>query len=405
MKKLAKTLFFVVFISFCSIIFLTGYYSYKIPQTYKMFVGQKPEFNFFGVDFEKIEQNIPINRPSKKFIDTEFYKAKLLGFIPIKNVSVKKYNKVFVIPCGTPFGVKFLTKGVMVVDTQKIATKQGEKNPSKDAGLKKGDIIEYVNEEAVNCNDDIKNIVLKNSGGEIKLKYNRNFKQYETTLTPVLSKKERKWLTGLWVRDSSAGIGTTTFCTEDGIFGGLGHAVCDVDTGDKLPLGTGEIVEASISGVKKGICGSPGELSGTFLKDKVIGHVKINTDCGLYGKFYRPIHPHEPVMIGFKQEAKVGSAYIYSTIDGKESKKYSVLIESVDSNSKSRNFVIKITDKELLDKTGGIVQGMSGSPIIQNNKIIGAVTHVFLNDSTRGYGVFAETMLEVSDELQNSYME
>lgn len=404
MKKLAKILFFVVFISFCSIIFLTGYYSHKIPKTYKMFIGQKPEFNFFGVNFEKIEGNHPINVPSKKFVENEFYKAKLFNFIPIKTVDVKKYNKIYVTPCGTPFGVKFLTQGVMVVDTQEITTKKGEKNPSKEAGLKKGDIIEFVNEEAVTSNDDLKNVVLKSSGEGIKLKYTRNFRQYETTLIPVLSKNEKKWLTGLWVRDSSAGIGTTTFCTEDGIFGGLGHAVCDVDTGRKLPLGTGEIVDASITGIKKGICGSPGELNGTFFKDNILGHVKINTECGLYGKFYRPIHPHEPVMIGFKQEAKVGNAYIYSTINGKESKKYSILIESIDNNSKSRNFVIKIIDKELLEKTGGIVQGMSGSPIIQNNKIIGAVTHVFLNDSTRGYGVFAETMLEVSDELQNSFL-
>ncbi len=386
------------------LVILYTYYFCNIPNSYKVFVGQKPKFNFLGVNFCKINNNsILTEANSKKFVETEFYTTKFLNIIPIKNVTVKKYNKMYVIPCGTPFGVKFLTDGVMVVDTQGISTKQGEKNPSKEAGLKKGDIIEEVNEEKVNSNNDLKKIILNSSGQDIRLKYYRNFKRYETTLTPVLSYKKNKWLTGLWVRDSSAGIGTTTFCTEDGIFGGLGHAVCDVDTGEKMPLGSGEIVEADIKGVKKGICGSPGELCGVFSKNESVGHVKINDNCGLYGKLYNAIFPHKPVMVGFQQDVKVGKAYVYCTVDGKKSKKYDILIESIDKKSESRNFVVKIVDQDLLNKTGGIVQGMSGSPIIQNGKFIGAITHVFLNDSTRGYGIFAEKMLEVSDEVKNTF--
>ena len=392
MKKLAKILIFVFCALFCFFVFLIVFYSYNIPNSYKVFVGQQPKLNFFGVSFSKIDGAIPKTKNSKRFVESEFYKAKLFNLVPIKNIVIKKYKKLYVTPCGTPFGVKFLTDGVMVIDTQEVKTFQGSKNPSKDAGLKKGDIIEFVNEEKISSNTDLKNVVLNSSGQEMKLKYNRNFKSYETVLTPVLSIKEKKWLTGLWVRDSSAGIGTTTFCTEEGIFGGLGHAVCDVDTGEKLPLGSGEIVKASIEGVRKGFCGSPGELCGTFTKNETIGHVQINDERGLYGKLYKPISPHEPVMIGFKQDAKVGRAEIFCTVEGEKSKKYDVLIESIDKKSYSRNFVVKIIDSRLLDKTGGIVQGMSGSPIIQNNMLVGAITHVVADNPLKGYGIFAETM-------------
>ncbi len=403
MKKLAKILIFVFLTLFCCLVFLTIFYSYNIPNSYKVFFGQQPKFNFFGVSFSKLDGYIPKTKNSNRFVENDFYEAKLFNLIPIKNVVVKKYKKMYVTPCGTPFGVKFLTDGVMVVDTQEVKTFQGTKNPSKEAGLKKGDVIEFVNEEKISSNADLKDIVLKNSGEEIKLKYNRNFKHYETTLTPALSLKEKKWITGLWVRDSSAGIGTTTFCTEEGIFGGLGHAVCDVDTGEKLPLGSGELVKASIEGVRKGFCGSPGELCGVFTKNETIGNVQINDERGLYGKLYKPISPHKPVMIGFKQDAKVGKAEIFCTVEGEKPKKYDVLIESIDKRSKSRNLVVRIVDEELLNKTGGIVQGMSGSPIIQDGKFIGAVTHVFLNDSKRGYGIFAETMLEISDGVKSIF--
>ncbi len=400
MKKLLKLAVFSILIFSCFLIFLIVYYSYNIPTTYRIFKGQEPIFNYFGVEFSKIDEKNFRKNPSQKFIENDFYRAKLFNIIPLKEVNVKKYSKTYVFPCGTPFGVKVLTDGVMVTNTEIIKTKNGEKNPSKEAGLKKGDIIEEINEKKITSNDDLKNVIYISNGNEIKVKYNRNFRDYETTLKPVLSEKENRWLTGLWVRDSSAGLGTTTFCTKDGIFAGLGHAICDIDTGEKLPLGSGEIVKASIDSVKKGTCGNAGELCGTFNKESSIGNAKINSDFGLYGRLYTPISPHEPVVVGFKQEAKVGKAYIYCTVEGDVSKKYKILIESIDYKSASRNFVIKITDEKLLEKTGGIVQGMSGSPIIQNGKFIGAVTHVFLKDSTRGYGIFAETMLELTDRVK-----
>lgn len=401
MKKLLKLSIFSILIFSCFLIFLTVYYSYNIPITYRIFKGQEPKFSYFGVEFSKInEKKLSVN-PSQKFVEDEFYEAKLFNLIPLKKVNVKKYSKTYVFPCGTPFGVKVLTDGVMVTNTVVVKTKNGEKNPSKEAGLKKGDIIEEINEKKVSSNDDLKNVVFKGNGEEIRLKYNRNFRNYETTLKPVLSEKENRWLTGLWVRDSSAGLGTTTFCTKDGIFAGLGHAICDIDTGEKLPLGSGEIVRASINSVKKGACGNAGELCGSFNKGSSIGNAKINSDFGLYGKLYKPISIHDPVIVGFKQEARVGKASIYCTVEGEKSKKYDILIESIDYKSASRNFVIKITDEKLLEKTGGIVQGMSGSPIIQDGKFIGAVTHVFLKDSTRGYGIFAETMLEITDRVKS----
>lgn len=402
MKRLGRILICIMFMLSCLLVFFIFYYSYTIPNTYKVFVGQKPRFNVSGVTFSKINSNIPTHKKTGKFVDNELYTAKLFNFIPIKDVLVKIYNKTYVFPCGTPFGVKFLTDGVMVVNTQTVPTILGEKNPSREAGVRKGDILEYINDEKICSNKDLKNAILKSSGNEMKLIYNRNFRQYETSLRPVFSCRDNKWQTGLLVRDSSAGIGTFTFCTYEGVFGGLGHAVYDIDTGKKLPLGSGEIVRASIESVKQGICGSPGELCGEFARDESIGNININTDCGLYGKLNTPICPNKPVEVGFKQEVKLGNAYIYCTVEKDKPKQYSVVIESIDMASKLKNLVVKITDKKLLNLTGGIVQGMSGSPILQCGKIIGAITHVFLNDPTRGYGVFAETMLEVSDDVLNN---
>ena len=403
MKRLGRILVCTMFMLSCLLVFLIFYYSYTIPNIYKVFVGQKPCFNVSGVTFSKINRNIPMPKKSGKFVDNELYKVKLFNVIPIKDVLVKIYNKTYVFPCGTPFGVKFLTDGVMVINTQTVSTTSGEKNPSKEAGVKKGDILEYINGEKISNNKDLKNAILKSGGNELKLIYNRNFKQYETGLRPAFSSKDRKWQTGLLVRDSSAGIGTFTFCTYDGVFGGLGHAVYDVDTGKKLPLGSGEIVKASIESIKHGICGSPGELCGAFDRDESIGNININTDCGLYGKLNKPICPNKPVEVGFKQEVKPGNAYIYCTVEKDKPQQYSVVVESIDMVSKFKNIVIKIIDKKLLNLTGGIVQGMSGSPIMQSGKIIGAITHVFLNDPTRGYGVFAETMLEASDSVLNKH--
>ena len=200
------------------------------------------------------------------------------------------------------------------------------------------------------------------------------------------------------MRDSTAGIGTITFYNpETGAFGGLGHGICDTDTTELMPLLNGEIVPVTISGVTKGQKGSPGELKGYFASNESVGTLSANVEEGVYGNLDTAPAGSTPLKAAMKQEVKAGAAQILTTIDGSGPQYYDIQVESIDyhENQSSKNMVIHVTDSALLEKTGGIVQGMSGSPIIQNGKIVGAVTHVFVNDPTRGYGIFAENMLEV----------
>ena len=391
---------FVVFaiVAVSAVMGLVCYYSIIVQDSYMVYSGQNVKFNLFGAKLSEVEGQIPASLNAKC---GKNFNLSLFGIVPIKKIHVKELDKVKVTPCGTPFGVKFLADGVMVVDIKNVSCEDGEKSPAKEAGLKVGDVITSVDGKKVSSNNQLREIVSAGGGRVIHLKYQRDFKENQTKLKPQYSKSDEKWLAGLWVRDSSAGIGTLTFVTEDGIFGGLGHPICDVDTGNIMPLGSGEIVGAYINEVKQGTAGYPGEVCGTFSRDGSIGNVKINDDCGLFGKLTKPINSHEPVFIGLKQEAMIGKASIYSTLAGNIPKKYEIEIESIDLSHKTRNYVVKVTDKELLKSAGGIVQGMSGSPIIQSGKLIGAITHVFVNDPTRGYGVFAETMIEKSAKILN----
>ena len=187
------------------------------------------------------------------------------------------------------------------------------------------------------------------------------------------------------------------------VFAGLGHAVCDVDTRETLPLGKGEIVDVTITGVEKGISGQPGSLQGSFEGSRLAGFMAVNSETGVYGQLTSlPVSTQEPVPIAMKQEVREGAAQIYTTISGRTPQCYDIVIESVNlsSTAKTKSMVIRVTDPELLKTTGGILQGMSGSPILQDGKLVGAVTHVFVNDQTRGYGIFAENMQETASSLE-----
>lgn len=400
MKKFIRFISALLSVTILSLMGTVSYYSYTLPDNYRIFSGDSLSLNSIGVTASKIGNDVVAG---KSFNFDEEINISLLGIIPIKQARVKELDEMSIIPCGTPFGVKLLTDGVMIINVASIATKDGNVSPAANAGLKAGDVIISIDGVKVKSNQQLRDMVLSSDGRKMKVKYKRQDNDLETVLSPVVSSTDNAWQTGLWVRDSSAGIGTITFCTGEGVFGGLGHPICDVDTGDVLPLGSGEIVGASISGVKQGTSGNPGELCGVFLSNDSLGNVEINTSCGLYGRLKQPLTTHEPILLGLKQEATTGKATIYSTISGEEPKDYEIEIESIDFNQDTRNYVIKITDSELLKKAGGIVQGMSGSPIIQNGKLIGAVTHVFVNDPTKGYGVFAETMFEKSNEVSKSH--
>ena len=395
LNKLLRSIIIFIIVLISGIMGTVGYYSYVIHDTYMIYSDQSIKSSWLGVKFKELKNDNLYSTDNKE------YNVTLFGIIPIKKIYVREIDKIKVTPCGTPFGVKLLTDGVMVIDIKDVLCENEIKSPAKEAGLKIGDVITSVDGNKISSNSELKEVVSSSEGKSLRLKYKRNFEKYETKLKPAYSVKDDKWIAGLWVRDSSAGIGTITFCTENGVFGGLGHPICDVDTGNILPLGRGEIVDAYINDIKHGSAGSPGELCGIFSNNESIGNVKINDDCGLFGRLIKPIKIHEPVLIGLKQEVKTGKATIYSTIFGDVPQSYDIEIESIDFNQNNRNYVVRITDQKLLKKTGGIVQGMSGSPILQNGKLVGAITHVFINDPTRGYGVFAETMVEKSNQILN----
>ncbi len=294
---------------------------------------------------------------------------------------------------GYPIGLKLYADGVVIVGTEAVDTENGFVNTADKAGLKLGDIIKKVNGNEVKSNSQVSEIIEKSGGQELIFEAERNGKMLEVTFKAEFSQSEQKYKAGIWIRDSSAGIGTVTFCTKDGGFASLGHAVCDIDTKSTIPISQGECTQAKLTGFIKGQNGSAGELCG-YLENKRTGVIYSNDSLGVYGCF--DSLPKNQVLyeIASASEIKTGQAEIITTIENGIMESYEIIIEKIDEKStENKNLVIRITDRDLIEKTGGIIQGMSGSPIIQNGKLIGAVTHVFLNDPTGGFGIFAETML------------
>lgn len=306
------------------------------------------------------------------------------------------------VPCGTPFGIKMLTDGVVVTDFGAVNSPADCISPAEAAGIKRGDIITSVNGIEI-CDSASLSEAVQDSADKCTLEIIRDGQVINITATPVQSDDDGEYKLGLWTRDSCAGIGTMTFYDpENNIFGGLGHSVSDISTGMTLPLLDGEITTVTITDVLKGSDGVPGELRGAFISDGETGTVEINSEYGVFG--YSDISPvlNDPMEIAYSDEIKKGKATIYTTIAGMMPREYEIEIEKIDygSTSASRNMTIRITDKELLSLTGGIVQGMSGSPIIQDGRIVGAVTHVLINDSAMGYGIFIENMCGAAEQLE-----
>lgn len=325
----------------------------------------------------------------------------LYGIFPIKDVTVKKVDAPNLIPSGEPFGLKMLTDGVIVTDYGSVDSPSGQLSPAKEGGILIGDIIIEVNGEEVSTGNQLTKAVQKNSHST-SLRVIRENEKITVNVTPLKSTVDGLYKLGIWTRDSCAGIGTLTYYDpQNNSYGGLGHSVCDSNTGELLPLLSGEKVPVCINSIIKGVNGSPGELCGTFVSSSSDGSILLNTECGIFG-ITDKISKNAVLPLGFKQDIEIGEAEIMTTVEGMTPKSYKIVIEKVNYNgTNTKNMVIRVTDSQLLSKTGGIVQGMSGSPIIQNGKIVGAVTHVFVNDVTRGYGIFAENMYEISSELQS----
>lgn len=327
---------------------------------------------------------------------------------PSNNNSVTKNQnnaETLVYLGGFPIGIKLYCDGVVVVDTQNVETSGAVLNPAQKAGILKGDIIKSIDGVKVTTNSEVSKIIEDSNGKELKMQILRNGEIKNVVFSSVYSTVSGGYKAGLWIRDSSAGIGTVTFYTQDGEFASLGHAVCDVDTGELLPISSGETTGAKITGCYKGKSGTAGELCG-ILESKSTGKIMVNKSIGIYGVFNEVDTTKTLYPLCRKNEVKMGAAQIVTTVEEGKQEAFNIEIERIDYISgENKNLVIKVTDENLIGKTGGIIQGMSGSPIIQNGKLVGAVTHVFLNDPTGGYGIFAETMFEVADGLSGEVSE
>ncbi len=307
-----------------------------------------------------------------------------------------RYEGLSLCPGGCAFGVKFTTKGVLVVGLSAVKTENEEVNPAETAGIKVKDILLAINDTEVNSVKEIAEAVTASGGKAITLTVERGGKIKTLTLTPVKTKDGYK--AGMWLRDSIAGIGTVTYVNpQTGEFGGLGHGICDIDTGALVPLKRGSAMKVEIGGVVKGQAGKPGEIKGYFRPDRS-GSVLCNTFCGVFGVFREvPQGVSEAIPVGSRYELTEGEAEIICTLGDDGPKHYAVAISKIDrKGTDNKNFVITVTDPVLKERTGGIVQGMSGSPILQNGKLVGAVTHVLINDPAKGYGIFIENMLDAA---------
>ena len=323
--------------------------------------------------------------------------ARLFGMIPVKTVSLTTVAPADVYVGGEPFGIRMLMAGCMVVSMSSIPGLPDDVSPAADAGIAVGDIIQEVNGRRITGNADLQAAVSGSEGEAVSVTLLHGDAAETVSVQPVYSPLTKRWQTGMWVRDSTAGIGTVTYYMRTPAgkirFAGLGHAVCDPDTGEQIPLASGDVIAVSVKDVRAGSAGRPGELRGSFETGDSIGTLLANTPSGVFGMMQALPQRQKRVPLGFRQDIRRGEAVIYTTVDGTQPHPYTVEIEEIRSADESlRDLVIHVTDPALLELTGGIVQGMSGSPIVQNGRLIGAVTHVFVQDPTRGYGIFAEHM-------------
>lgn len=366
-------------------------------------LGSNSESASVSVGFQK-----PVSLTPRKN-GTVNLNVKFFGLLPVKSVRVDIVSEKQLVACGNTVGVKMNIEGILVIGVSDVEVNGGRKVlPAKDSGIKPGCFITGINGKAIARIEELIEAIDKSGGKAVSIEYRSGSANNRASLVPVMASDDKKYHIGLWVRDSTAGIGTLTFYDPETLgFGALGHGITDIDTGTLLPAASGELIESSILGIKKGTSGVPGELKGVFIEDTKLGKITENSEFGIYGrlsenmvsKLKGKLYP-----IGMRAEIKEGAATILSNIDGKNTEEYSIEIQKVSRQNinGSKGMIIKVTDKRLLEATGGIVQGMSGSPIIQNGKLIGAVTHVLVNDPTKGYGIFIEGMLRNLPDLKRT---
>lgn len=353
----------------------------------------------FSVNNKPLKENENINLKEPVYIKTDYAGShnmtlSLMG-IPIKNVTVSVLPNQYIIPSGISVGVRINTDGIMVLGLGSFKGIDGKEYSPAENILKVGDMILEVNSKQIDIKETLISEIEKQQNLNIKIR--RNDEEMYVNINSAKG-EDGKYKIGAWVRDSTQGIGTLTYFNEsNNEFGALGHGIVDIDTKKIMKVKNGKIMECNIIDTKKSEKGSPGELIGNIKNNSSLGEININTDVGIFGKITNTdfFKDKQALPIGLKSEVKLGKAYILSNIRGNDIEKFEIMIENINKYNmdSSKSMVIKITDERLLKETNGIVQGMSGSPIIQDGKVIGAVTHVFVNEPSKGYGIFIENMM------------
>ena len=394
-KKYRKFLWYALMGTLLSLfILIYGTMKDHIPDEIFVYADEETDWEtFFQEPLISYDETVEVSQNGSYQI-----RCKWLGVLPLKTIKVHTVEKQEVLVSGSPVGIYMETKGVLVIDSGEITDREGIRRTPAEHIIQSGDYICEIDGKVLTGKRQLMQLVRENQGEPMELQVIRHQETIKLEMTPVET-EDGSYKLGIWVRDNIQGIGTLTYVEPNGTFGALGHGISDADTGERLEISDGDLYRADILSIRKGTAGTPGELRGVinYREENRIGTICGNSQYGIRGQLEPGKYSEsmKKIPTGLKQEIQTGKAEIRCDI-GDGIREYQCEILEIDSNARDTNkcFVLRITDDDLLSRTGGIVQGMSGSPVLQNGKLIGAITHVFVNDPTKGYGIFIENMME-----------
>ena len=394
-KKYRKFLWYALVGTLLSLfILIYGTMKDHIPDEIFVYADEETDWEtFFQEPLISYDETVEVSQNGSYQI-----RCKWLGVLPLKTIKVHTVEKQEVLVSGSPVGIYMETKGVLVIDSGEITDREGIRRTPAEHIIQSGDYICEIDGKVLTGKRQLMQLVRENQGEPMELQVIRHQETIKLEMTPVET-EDGSYKLGIWVRDNIQGIGTLTYVEPNGTFGALGHGISDADTGERLEISDGDLYRADILSIRKGTAGTPGELRGVinYREENRIGTICGNSQYGIRGQLEPGKYSEsmKKIPTGLKQEIQTGKAEIRCDI-GDGIREYQCEILEIDSNARDTNkcFVLRITDDDLLSRTGGIVQGMSGSPVLQNGKLIGAITHVFVNDPTKGYGIFIENMME-----------
>ena len=394
-KKYRKFLWYALVGTLLSLfILIYGTMKDHIPDEIFVYADEETDWEtFFQEPLISYDETVEVSQNGSYQI-----RCKWLGVLPLKTIKVHTVEKQEVLVSGSPVGIYMETKGVLVIDSGEITDREGIRRTPAEHIIQSGDYICEIDGKVLTGIRQLMQLVRENQGEPMELQVIRHQETIKLEMTPVET-EDGSYKLGIWVRDNIQGIGTLTYVEPNGTFGALGHGISDADTGERLEISDGDLYRADILSIRKGTAGTPGELRGVinYREENRIGTICGNSQYGIRGQLEPGKYSEsmKKIPTGLKQEIQTGKAEIRCDI-GDGIREYQCEILEIDSNARDTNkcFVLRITDDDLLSRTGGIVQGMSGSPVLQNGKLIGAITHVFVNDPTKGYGIFIENMME-----------